>query len=157
MIVSHCIGRDIGNVLFLICHVQTSCGKNVLLIYFTIPVPFLLIPFSLFIPVPSLHCYCSPAPFAKPFFCALGWSRTGAGCDAAADRLKAPVLRQRALLPYVPLRFHPSESMSARTQPAPARNHPKAQKPLWNGVLPAHEKKLCKISFFPLTDLLKDV
>lgn len=55
MIVSHCIGRDIGNVLFLICHVQTSCGKNVLLIYFTIPVPFLLIPFSLFVPVPSLH------------------------------------------------------------------------------------------------------
>ena len=30
-------------------------NKNVLLIYFTIPVPFLLIPFSLFVPVPSLH------------------------------------------------------------------------------------------------------
>ena len=34
---------------------------------------------------------------------------------------RQPVLRQRLLLPYVPLRFHPSESVSARTQPAPAR------------------------------------
>jgi len=47
--------------------------------------------------------------------------RRGRGGGAAADRLKAPVLGQRALLPYVPLRFHPSESVSARTQPAPAR------------------------------------
>lgn len=29
---------------------------------------------------------------------------------------KAPVLGQRVLLPYVPLRFHPSESVSARTR-----------------------------------------
>jgi len=54
-------------------------------------------------------------------FSALGYSRAGTGCDATADHLKAPVLGQRALLPYVPLRFHPSESVSARTQPAPAR------------------------------------
>ena len=70
-----------------------------------------------------LHSFFSGAgrtPF-RSGFCALGWSRAGAGCDAAADRLKAPVLGQRALLPYVPLRFHPSESVSARTQPAPAR------------------------------------
>jgi len=56
----------------------------------------------------------------------LGWSRTGTGCDAAADRLKAPVLGQRA--PYVLLRFHPSKSVSARTQPAPAREYPKTPK-----------------------------
>jgi len=62
----------------------------------------------------------------KPFFGALGWSRTGTGCDAAADRLKAPVLGQRA--PYVLLRFHPSKSVSARTQPAPAREYPKTPK-----------------------------
>ena len=58
---------------------------------------------------------------SRAVFSALGYSRAGTGCDAAADRLKAPVLGQRALLPYVPLRFHPSESVSARTQLAPAR------------------------------------
>jgi len=65
-------------------------------------------------------------------FSALSYPRTGAGCDAAADRLKAPVLGQRALLPYVLLRFHPSKSVSARTQPCPcagiaqgAKNRPK--------------------------------
>lgn len=57
----------------------------------------------------------------RAIFSALEWFRTGTGCDAAADRLKAPVLGQRALLPYVPLRFHPSESVSARTQPVPVR------------------------------------
>ena len=57
----------------------------------------------------------------RAIFGALGYARAGAGCDAAADRLKAPVFGQRALLPYVPLRFHPSESVSARTQPVPAR------------------------------------
>lgn len=62
----------------------------------------------------------------RAIFGALGYSRAGAGCDAAADRLKAPVFGQRALLPYVPLRFHSSESVSARTQPVPARDHPKA-------------------------------
>ena len=77
-----------------------------------------------------LHSFFAGAgrtPFQSGFG-TLGWFRAGAGCDAAADRLKAPVLRQRALLPYVPLRFHPSESVSARTQPAPVRDHPKAQK-----------------------------
>ena len=39
----------------------------------------------------------------RAIFGALGYSRAGAGCDAAADRLKAPVFGQRALLPYVPL------------------------------------------------------
>ena len=77
-----------------------------------------------------LHSFFTGAgrtPFQSGF-CALGWFRAGAGCDAAADRLKATVLGQRALLPYVPLRFHPSESMSARMQPAPVRDHPKVPK-----------------------------
>ena len=69
----------------------------------------------------------------RAIFGALGYSRTGTGCDAAADRLKAPVLGQRA--PYVPLRFHPSESVSARTQPAPAREYPKAPKNGFGGFV----------------------
>lgn len=71
----------------------------------------------------------------RAIFSALGYSRAGAGCDAAADRLKAPVLGQRALLPYVPLRFHPSESVSARTQPVPVRDHPKAPKNGFGGFV----------------------
>ena len=72
----------------------------------------------------------------RAIFGALGYSRAGTGCDAAADRLKAPVLGQRALLPYVPLRFHPSESVSAAaSQPVPVRDHLKATKNGFGGFV----------------------
>jgi len=93
---------------------RQKCSAH--LFYHTCPVfvnPFFTFRFSSIAAFPKNHL--------KPVFSALGYSRAGTGCDAAADRLKAPVLGQRALLPYVPLRFHPSESVSARTQPAPAR------------------------------------
>jgi len=42
-----------------------------------------------------------------------------AGCCSCSDCKKTPVLRQRTLLPYVPLRFISSESMSDKElQPA---------------------------------------
>jgi len=48
------------------------------------------------------------------------------GCCSCSDCKKTPVLRQRPLLPYVPLRFISSESVSDKElQPAGGGTFPK--------------------------------